>query len=103
VSGEWASRRAAHNERLQLRAVAIASSISGILAALVYIPSVAPNHYWAFGWLGLSTMACLMINGPGLAVIQTLVPNRMRAMSIALVYLFANLIGMGLDPWRRER
>jgi len=29
------------------------------------------------------------------ATIQTLVPERMRAMSIALIYLFANLIGMG--------
>ena len=32
------------------------------------------------------------------AVIQTLVPKRMRATSIALIYLFANLIGMGLGP-----
>jgi len=30
--------------------------------------------------------------------IQTLVPESMRAVSFALVYLFANLIGMGLGP-----
>jgi len=98
-SGAWAARRAANNERLQLKAVAIAACISGLLGAFTYLPSLAPNQYWAFGWQGLSTVAALMVNGPAFAVIQTLVPGRMRAMSIALLYLFANLIGMGLGPW----
>jgi hypothetical protein len=39
-----------------------------------------------------------MNNGPLYATIQTLVPQRMRAVSIAVIYLFANLIGMGLGP-----
>ena len=39
-----------------------------------------------------------MIIGPLFATIQTIVPERMRAVSIAIVYLFANLIGMGLGP-----
>jgi MFS family permease len=40
-----------------------------------------------------------MTNGPLFAVIQTLVPEPMRATAIAVVYLFANLIGIGLGPW----
>jgi MFS family permease len=34
-----------------------------------------------------------------LAMMQTLVPQRMRATAIALVYFFANLVGMGLGPF----
>ena len=97
--GEWAARHAAHNERRQLKGLAILLSISAVLNAFVYLPALAPNHYWAFGWLGLTTMASVGINGPSFAVIQTLVPERMRAMAIALVYFFANLIGLGLGPW----
>jgi len=97
--GEWASRRAARNERLQLRAFAIMVFVSALFGAFMYLPALAPNRYWAFGWLGVSTMVGIMINGPMFSVLQTLVPERMRAMSIALVYLFANLIGMGLGPW----
>jgi len=96
--GEWATRRAAHNERLQLKGLAILLTVSAILGAFIYIPALAPNPYWALGWLGLSTVTG-MINGPAFAVIQTLVPERMRATAIALVYLFANLIGLGLGPW----
>jgi MFS family permease len=39
-----------------------------------------------------------MAQGPILAVIQTLVAPRMRATALALVFLFANLIGAGLGP-----
>jgi hypothetical protein len=58
---------------------------------------MAPTAYLAFAAL---TIACLgnMAQGPILATMQTLVPPRMRALSIAIVYLFANLIGMGLGP-----
>jgi MFS family permease len=49
-------------------------------------------------WLALQSVT-QMITGPAFAVINTLVPERMRATAIALIYLFANLIGMGLGPW----
>ena len=97
--GEWAARRAANDERLQLKGMAILVSISGILMAFVYIPFLAPDSNWALVWLGLANLAAATINGPQFAMIQTLAPERMRATSIALVYLFANLIGIGLGPW----
>ena len=67
--------------------------------AFVFAPLLSPNAYWAFAWLALSNVAGTMVNGPQFAVLQTLVPERMRATSIALVYLVANLVGMGLGPW----
>ena len=39
-----------------------------------------------------------MINGAIFSAIQSLVNDRMRSVAIALIFLFANLIGMGLGP-----
>ena len=39
-----------------------------------------------------------MALGPLYATIQTLVPDRMRAMAVAVLFLFSNLIGIGLGP-----
>lgn len=95
LGGELATRYAVGNERLQLRGCAVAFSIY----ALLYVAALlAPNHYLAFAAIGLANLGGNMLQGPILATIQTLVHPRMRAMSIALVYLFANLIGMGLGP-----
>lgn len=93
--GEWASRRAANNERLQLKAAAAVLSSFGILSVFIYL---SHNRYLAFGLMGLAAVGGAAINGPLFATIQTLVPERMRATSIALIYLFGNLIGMGMGP-----
>jgi MFS family permease len=93
--GEWASRWAANNERLQLQAMAVAFSSFGVISAFIYLSS---NRYVALGLLGLAAFGGATVNGPLFATIQTLVPERMRAVSIAVLYLFANLIGMGLGP-----
>lgn len=93
--GAWASRRAADNEALQLKAMAIIFSSLGAISVAMYL---APSRYEAFGCLAFVATAGALINGPLFATIQTLVPQRMRAMSIAMLYLFANLIGMGLGP-----
>jgi MFS family permease len=93
--GTWASRNAANNERLQLKAIAIAYSSFGVLSTFTYL---APNLYLTLALMGLSAMGIAMASGPLLATIQTLVPERMRALSIAMIYLFANLIGSGLGP-----
>jgi MFS transporter, Spinster family, sphingosine-1-phosphate transporter len=95
LGGEWASRYAARNERLQLRVTAIAVIGFGAVSAGIYL---SQNVYLAFVLLAVSWIGGNSVNGPLFATIQTLVPQRMRAMSIALVYLFANLIGMGLGP-----
>ena len=93
--GEWAQRYAANNERLQLRFTSIAYSSFAVISGLVFL---SPNRYMAFGFLALAAVGGAVAAGPLFATIQTLVPQHMRAMSIAVVYLFANLIGMGLGP-----
>lgn len=95
LGGEWAARYATHNERLQLTAIAIVYALLGLLAAGVYM---AAHHYLAFGVLALAAMAGGAANGPLFATVQTLVPPRMRAVSVALIYFFTNLIGLGLGP-----
>lgn len=95
LGGELASRHAAHNERLQLQAMGVVYASFGIVSACIYL---SPNQYAAFGLMTVAVVGVNTISGPLFATIQTLVPERMRAMSIAIVYLFANLIGMGLGP-----
>jgi MFS family permease len=92
--GDWATRYAAGNERLQLRVCAGAFLLFPMVHAGAFL---ARNHYLAFVGLALGSLNAMTI-GPIFATIQSLVPPRMRAIAIALVYLFANLIGMGLGP-----
>jgi MFS transporter, Spinster family, sphingosine-1-phosphate transporter len=93
--GALATRHAADNERVQLKVMAAAMCCFALISSLVYL---APSRYAAFGLLALATLGIGMTLGPMLATIQTLIPERMRAISIALIFLFANLIGMGLGP-----
>lgn len=95
IGGAWASRYAANNERMQLIAIAALFSTFAIFNVGSYLAS---GHYLAFALLAIASIGGAVTNGPLLATMQTLVPARMRAMSLALVYLFANLIGMGLGP-----
>jgi MFS transporter, Spinster family, sphingosine-1-phosphate transporter len=95
LGGEIASRYAANNERLQLKAIAIAYAALGLMSICTYL---APTQGWAFALMALAAVGVYTTTGPLFATLQTLVPSRMRAMSIGVLYLFANLIGMGLGP-----
>lgn len=95
IGGELAFKHAANNERLQLRAIAVLLSMSTVLLGAVYLVS---NYYLAFALLGINALVGASTNGPTFATTQTLVPARMRAMSVALVLFFSNLIGLGFGP-----
>lgn len=95
LSGVLASRYAAHNERLQLKGIAFAKLGYGVLILLAYL---SPNKYLAFALFLAANVCGYALYGPLFATIQTLLPERMRAVSIAILYLFGNLIGMGLGP-----
>jgi MFS transporter, Spinster family, sphingosine-1-phosphate transporter len=96
LGGELASRTAAaHNERLQLRAMAVIYAAFGAISPFIYL---APNHYIAFAIMGFATIIGAAGTGPLFATIQTLVPERMRAIAVATIFMFANLIGTGLGP-----
>jgi len=95
IGGQLASRYAANNERLQFRVAAAAYSSYALVSAFVYLST---NRDLAFVLLGLGTMVGSLISGPLIATLQTLIPPQMRALSIACVFLFNNLIGVGLGP-----
>jgi MFS family permease len=95
LGGMLSSRYAANDEQLQLRVVMIVMTCFGVLSSGVYL---VQNKYIALGLIALSGFAMNAANGPMFATIQTLVPKRMRAVSIAFIYLLANLIGLGLGP-----
>jgi len=75
--------------------LAVAYASFGLIQACIYL---SPHPYLAFGLMALSTLGFYMTFGPFFATIQTLVPPSMRAIALAIIYLFANLIGMGLGP-----
>lgn len=94
--GELASsKRAVRNERLQFQVMAVVYVAFGALSTGIYL---SPNHYIAFAFLGITAVANYAIHGPLFAAIQTLVQPHMRAMAFATLYMFANLIGMGVGP-----
>lgn len=94
--GGWAaSRWVAENERLQLLAVAFVNCVPGLLLALVYL---VHSYVEGFVFLGLANVAFGIVCAPLFAALQTVVPSRLRGMSVMIVLFFSNLIGSGLGP-----
>jgi MFS family permease len=74
-------------------AVVVASF--GVIIPIIFL---AQDRHVAFAVMAFAAVAWSTTYGPWFATVQTLVPERMRAMAIAIVFLFANLIGMGIGP-----
>lgn len=95
AGGELASRFAANNESRQMRGLAIAFIAFAFLKAGVFLS----HHYlFSFLFLGLANFGNSLAIGPIFSSLQAVVPGRMRATAVAIIYLFANLLGMGLGP-----
>jgi predicted MFS family arabinose efflux permease len=95
LGGELAARHAADDERLQLAGLAVLYVLLALLGAGVYLAS---SSALAFTVLAFSSIGNAAVTGPMFAATQTLVPPQMRALSIAIVLFFSNLIGLGLGP-----
>jgi MFS family permease len=95
VGGEIACRWAARNEPLQLKIVAMGLAVAAILSAALFLCRIS---LLAIGLNGLVQFALQSVNGPLFSAIQTAVPERLRATSMSLALLAANLIGAGLGP-----
>jgi MFS transporter, Spinster family, sphingosine-1-phosphate transporter len=93
--GEWAARYARDNERLQLKAMAVMYCCFSVISTLTYL---SPDKYIAFTLLGVGALSIGTAGGPLFAMIQALVPERMQAVSIAIIFLVGNLVGSGLGP-----
>lgn len=95
LGGFLATRYAAGKEGLQVQTIALAHILYGILYVTVYLSS---NKYNALALLAALTIIGAAVNGPISSAIQSLVSNRMRSFALALILLFANLIGFGVGP-----
>jgi predicted MFS family arabinose efflux permease len=95
LAGEFAARRAAHDEALQIRVIAGVFAASGLLAMLIYL---SPSPVLALAALVPIAAINYGTAGPLFATIQTIIPEDRRAVAVATTYLFTNLIGVGLGP-----
>lgn len=95
LGGELFTRYAANNEPLQAKAMAVVFGISACLLTAVFL---MPGYYQAFAFMALFIVLGMAVNGPMLAIKQTVVPERLRATSFAIVFMLGNLIGMGIGP-----
>jgi predicted MFS family arabinose efflux permease len=95
LGGFLATRYFAEREDVQLFAMALAYCAFGVVMTGVYL---SPDPYVAFALMGIAFLGGSAGNGPMFATLQSLVPDRMRAMSVAIIFLFSNLIGAGLGP-----
>jgi MFS transporter, Spinster family, sphingosine-1-phosphate transporter len=96
LGGTWASRHATNNEGLQFKANSMVCVCLAFVSVGLYLST---RQYQAFVFLAINTVAGATATGPLFAAIQTLVPERMRATSVALITLGTGLIGMGLGPF----
>lgn len=95
LGGSWASRNAAGNEGLQLKAIAATYCVLAVLSACTYL---AFDVHIAFALVAIVMVASGIVVGPLFATVHALVPQNMRAVAIAIMFLFSNLVGMGLGP-----
>ena len=95
LGGYCATHYAAKKEGLQMRALAIVVMVYGVVNALIYL---SPHQSMALFCVALSALLGTLGNGTLFSALQSLVDERMRSTTIALVFLFANLIGFGLGP-----
>jgi predicted MFS family arabinose efflux permease len=91
IAGRWFGS----NERAQMR-------LTAVMVALLFPCSAAflliPEKRWALIALVPWALVLNFFFGPAFALLQRLVADEMRATSVAVVMLLANLIGMGIGP-----
>jgi MFS family permease len=95
AGGHLASRYAADDERLQLKAMA------GLLAGFIplYLGIyLVHNIHVVFGLMTVGALLLTAMVAPLFALLQQVVSANMRAMAIAVALLLSNLIGMGVGP-----
>ena len=95
LGGEVAARRFHGDEGSQMRmsAIAVASCVPCFVLFLL-LPS---SSQALIALIPLVTVINLCL-APAFALLQRLVPAEMRATTLALVMLIANLVGMGVGP-----
>jgi predicted MFS family arabinose efflux permease len=95
AGGELAARAARGDERRQLRGAALIYLVLCPIGAGVYL---SHDVGAAIALLTVWSLGSAMVVGPLFAATQTFVSAGMRAVAIATMLFFCNLIGLGLGP-----
>jgi len=95
LGGYVASRWFTHNERGQMRVTAVV--VTSLVPCYVAFLTL-PEKYQALIAFAPLTVVFNFFLAPTYALLQRLVPDDMRATSMAVVMLLANLVGMGIGP-----
>ena len=95
LGGVLASRYASSRESLQLKVIALLYCFFGTTTVGMFLSTTLPL---ALVMLSFGAVGVCAISAPLLAIIMALVPERMRAQSVAILYLCSILVGNGLGP-----
>lgn len=95
LGGYLIDRYAACREALQMRCCAMAFGIVGFFYVVVFLAS---NMYLSIVFMSLAALIGGMSSAPIFSAIQSLVSDQMRSVTLAVVFLLANLIGLGFGP-----
>lgn len=95
LGGFYASNYAVNREKAQMRMVACLAAVNIFVGFFLYL---SPSKPIALCFVAMSALILSFGNGPIFAAMQSLVHDRVRSVSIALVFMFGNLIGFGLGP-----
>jgi len=82
-------------ERRQLQ---IMTLIASIYVPINVLALVLSDHRIALGCLFVGAFVNALATAPAYALVQSLVPERMRATAVAVLFLLSNLIGLGIGP-----
>lgn len=95
AGGDLMSRFAGHSERLQFKVMSAVYAAAMFISAGTYLTG---SEYVAFGLMALNTLLQFAVSNSMSSIAQTILPERMRATGFAVLYLFINLIGVGIGP-----
>ena len=95
LGGVLVARYAVNKERLQMRVASVLFACASILYVVAYL---AVNKNIALMCIATLTFLYSLTTGMVFSAIQSLVSERMRSVTLAIVFLLANLVGAGLGP-----
>jgi MFS family permease len=90
---EWLFARGHHDANLKLVFASALLALIPVIAA-----PLMPTYELALAFMGLSILAIAGHFGVGIAALQMITPNRLRAQISAVLLLCTNLLGLGLGP-----
>jgi MFS family permease len=96
LAGGYLTRDSTVNpERRQLKLMTL---IAAVYVPINVLALLLPEHHMALALLFLAALVNALATAPAYALVQSLVPEHMRATAVAVLFLLSNLIGLGLGP-----